>query len=318
MRAFRFNDAHDSPDLVPDDVAIPTPGPGERLIRIRAAGVTPSELVWYSTSHTLKGEPRTGAIPGHEFSGVIAAVGPDGSNEEIGRPVFGMNDWFASGATAEFCLAASSAIAPKPERLTYTEAAAVPIGALTAWQGLIDRAKIRADERVLIHGGSGAVGVFAIQFAQQAGAHVVTTASPRNFSFLAEIGANETLDYRTAKLEKLKTDFDIIFDAVGGETLRRSWPLLRPGGRMVTIAADSEGTQNERTKKAFFIVEPKGTQLETIAQLLDAGTLRVFIDAEVPMSQAAAAYGGRGKDRKGRGKVVLVADEPTSIVERPA
>jgi NADPH:quinone reductase-like Zn-dependent oxidoreductase len=317
MRAFRFNDSLESPDLSPSDIPIPAPGPGERLIRVHAAGVTPTELVWYPTSHTLEGGARSGAIPGHEFSGVIAAVGPDGSPEEIGRPVFGMNDWFASGATAEFCLAPATALAPKPARLSHAEAAAVPIGALTAWQGLIDRARIRRDERVLIHGGSGAVGVFAIQFAQQAGAYVVTTASPRNFQFLADIGANETMDYRTAKLEDLEANFDVIFDAVGGETLRRSWSLLRPGGRMVTIAADSEGMQDERTKSAFFIVEPNESQLEEIARLLDAGTLRVFVDAEVPMSQAASAYGSRVEGRKGRGKVVLVTDEPLPIEERP-
>jgi len=312
MHAFRFNDSPESPDLIPVEMEIPSPGPGERLIRIHAAGVTPTELVWYPTTHILEGGPRHGAIPGHEFSGIVAAVGPDASPEEIGRPVFGMNDWFASGATAEYCLAPATSLASKPSRLSHAEAAAVPIGALTAWQGLIERAGVRAGERVLIHGGSGAVGVFAIQFARQAGAHVVTTASPRNFPFLADLGANETLDYRTVKLEDLGASFDVIFDAVGGETLFRSWALLRPGGRMVTIAADSEGTQDERTKSAFFIVEPNGPQLEEISRLLEAGTLRVFVDAEVPMSQAAAAYGNRAENRKGRGKVVLVQEDESS------
>ena len=127
---------------------------------------TPTELRWYPTTHAPDGGKRTGAIPGHEFSGIVEAVGPDVDPGHVGAEVFGMNDWFAEGATAEYCVAPSPSIAAKPYRLSHAEAASVPIGALTAWQGLFDRARLRARERVLIHGGSGAVGIFAVQLAR--------------------------------------------------------------------------------------------------------------------------------------------------------
>ena len=133
--------------------------------------------IWYPTSHTKTGEKRTAAVPGHEFSGVIAALGADVEGFEVGREVYGMNDWFADGATAEYCLAQPAAVAPKPPRLTHIEAASVPIAALTAWQGLVERARLQPGESVLIHGGAGAVGLFAVQLARLRGAHVIATAS---------------------------------------------------------------------------------------------------------------------------------------------
>ena len=179
MRVMRFNDSSDAPALLAGTAPVPHPGRGEMLIRIHAAGVTPTELQWYPTTHTKDGGKRDGAILGHEFSGVIEAVGADLTSEQIGREVFGMNDWFSDGATADYCIASASSVATKPASLSHFEAASVPIGALTAWQGLFDRSKLRRGERVLIHGGSGAVGVFAIQLARRAGAHVITTASAR-------------------------------------------------------------------------------------------------------------------------------------------
>src|SRR5262249_3710390 len=151
-------------------------GPAELLIEIRAAAVTPTELVWYPTLHTKAGGLRLGAIPGHEFSGVVATSQPDGEFLP-GAEVFGMNDWFADGAMAEFCVAPTSSVVAKPPKLSHAEAAVVPISALTAWQGLIDRARIQAGQTVLIHGGAGAVGLFAVQLARMHGARVVATAS---------------------------------------------------------------------------------------------------------------------------------------------
>jgi NADPH:quinone reductase-like Zn-dependent oxidoreductase len=216
-----------------------------------------------------------------------------------------MNDWFADGATADYCINSSSSVAVKPSRLSHLEAASVPIGALTAWQGLFERAKLQAGERILIHGGSGAVGVFAIQLARRAGAYVATTASVRNVDFLSQLGADEVIDYRTDRFEDRARDLDVVFDAVGGETLKRSWSLLRSRGRMVTIAADSEGTDDERIEKAFFIVEPNQKQLTEISRLLDAGELQCFVDAVVPFARASDAYCGTIEERRGRGKMVL-------------
>ncbi|HEY5895088.1 MAG TPA: NADP-dependent oxidoreductase [Chthoniobacterales bacterium] len=188
MNIMRFNDSADAPALLLETAPTPVPRPGELLIRVHAAGVTPTELLWYPTTHTLDGGRRTGAIPGHEFSGVVEGAGADVDPAWIGRAVFGMNDWFADGATADYGITVPAAVSEKPSRLTHAEAASVPIGALTAWQGLIERAKLQAGERILIHGGSGAVGVFAVQLARRTGAHVITTASVRNFDFLTQLG----------------------------------------------------------------------------------------------------------------------------------
>jgi NADPH:quinone reductase-like Zn-dependent oxidoreductase len=140
-------------------------------------------------------------VPGHEFSGAIAAVGDDTTGFAIGQDVFGMNDWFSDGAMAEYCIGQPS-VAKKPRRLTHVEAASVPIAALTAWQGLLDRARLRAGERVLVHGGAGAVGVFAIQLARFHGAHVTATASSRNLAFVSQLGAERVIDYQAARLKR--------------------------------------------------------------------------------------------------------------------
>jgi NADPH:quinone reductase-like Zn-dependent oxidoreductase len=305
MRVMRFNDSSDAPALMAGTAPVPEPSRGKMLIRVHAAGVTPTELLWYPTTHTRDGTRRTSAIPGHEFSGVVEAVAEDVDPNQIGREVFGMSDWFADGATADYCTSASTSVSEKPSRLSHPEAASVPIGALTAWQGLFERGRLQAGERILIHGGSGAVGVFAIQLSRRTGAHVITTASARNFDFLSHLGANEVIDYRMDRFEDRARDLDVVFDTVGGETLKRSWSLLKPQGRMVTIAADSEGTKDERIEKAFFIVEPNQKELTEISRLLDSGELQCFVDAVVPFVRASDAYCGTIEARRGRGKMVL-------------
>ena len=285
----------DSGNLIESDVPQPVPREGEVLIRVRAAGVTPTELIWYPTSHTKSGAKRTRAIPSHEFSGEIA---------ETGEEVYGMSDWFEEGSLAEYCVTQPALIAPKPQSLNHAEAASVPIGALTAWQGLFDRGKLKAGESVLVHGGAGAVGVFAIQLARSRGAHVITTVSANNFEFAKVLGADEVIDYKAGPFEEKVRDIDLVFDAVGGETLRRSWGVLKQNGRLVTVAADGESTQDERTRQAFFIVEPKRDQLVEIGKLIDAGILRAIVDTVLPLSRAADAYAGR-LERSGRGKMVV-------------
>jgi NADPH:quinone reductase-like Zn-dependent oxidoreductase len=230
MRVMRVVNSVSPPSLVEADGPEPQAGRGELLVRVHAAGVTPTELDWYPTSHRKSGEKRTGAVPGHEFSGVIAAVGDQVTDLAVGQEVYGMNDWFTDGATAEYCITQPHWVAPKPRNLTHTEAASVPIGALTAWQGLFDRGNLQAGERVLIHGGAGGVGVFAVQLARWRGAHVVATASARNLEFVASLGAGQTIDYRAERFEDIAREIDVVFNAVGGDTLQRSLSVLRPGG----------------------------------------------------------------------------------------
>ena len=305
MKVMRFNDSTDAPALIPDTISVPQAGEGELLIKVRAAGVTPTELRWYPTTHGPDGARRSGAIPGHEFSGMVAAVGSLVDPHYLGRSVFGMNDWFADGATAEYCIAKPLGVAFKPDALSHHQAASVPIGALTAWQGLYERARLRSGESILIHGGAGAVGIYAIQLARRTGARIATTASARNCEFLRRLGAERVIDYRTERFEDDLRDVDVVFDCVGGETLQRSWSVLRPEGRMVTIASDSNETQDNRTKAAFFIVEPKQSQLVEIAQLIDCGELVPFVDGLVPLSDASAAYLGTAPRLHGYGKLVI-------------
>jgi len=247
--------------LIPVEMPRPEPGPDEVLIHVHATGVTPTELVWYTTTHTEEGAARTGAVPGHEFSGTVAALGANVRTFEVGDEVYGMNDWFAAGATAEFCVTLPRNIAKKPATLNYEAAATVPIASLTAWQGLLEKARLQPGERVLVQGGAGAVGLFAVQLAHLGGAYVIATVAGRDIEFVKQLGADEAIDYAGTPFEGLGQEVDVVFDSVGGDTLERSWSVLKSGGRMVTIAADSEAATDQRVKDAFFIVEPNQKQL---------------------------------------------------------
>lgn len=306
MQTIRVYGSDSAPELRVEETEAPTPGLGEVLVRVHAAGVTPTELSWYPTWHTAAGGDRLAAILGHEFSGVVEAVGEGVSGVSLGDAVFGMNDWFADGATAEHCIAKAADIAHKPPSLSHTFAATVPISALTAWQGLVERAQVKPGERVLVLGGTGAVGLFAVQIARLEGAHVIATTSAQNAALARALGANETVDYEEENYERGIEPADIVFDGVGGATLDRAWSLLKPGGRMVTIAADSEGTGDARVKDAFFIVKPDGARLAKIAAMIDEHKLRAFVNATVPLIQAPDAYTGRVRDRSHAGKVAVV------------
>ena len=285
--------------LQPGRRQVPNPKPNEILVKVFAAGVTPTESVWYPTSHQADGSSRSNAIPGHEFSGNVAGLGAGVTGYKLGDAVFGFNDWFVEGATAEFCLTDASKLALKPHSLSHVEAAAVPIGLLTAWQGLHLRAKLRKGERVLVHGGSGAVGLFVVQLARLHEAYVIATSSKANLEFVKQAGAHEVIDYREGSFERAGL-VDVVFDTVGGETRDRSWKLLNDNGRLVTIAADAESSTDPRVKSAFFIVEQSGQQLAELTTFFDSGKLKAFVKAEVPIEKADQAYndsvaGGHGK-----------------------
>jgi NADPH:quinone reductase-like Zn-dependent oxidoreductase len=223
----------------------------------------------------------------------------------VGDEVYGMNDWYADGATAEFCVTLPQNIAIKPATLNHETAASVPIAALTAWQGLLERARIQRGERVLVHGGAGAVGLFAVQFARLRGAYVIATVSGQDIDFVKQLGADEAIDYKTARFEEHARNIDAVFDTVGGDTFERSWSVVKPGGRVVTIAAEFETATEPRVKNAYFIVEPNQKQLVETAKLLDDRHLKAFVKAILPLAQASAAYSGPLKVKNGRGKVVI-------------
>lgn len=310
MKVMRLADTGDPPKLIESTLPEPVPGPGQVLVRVSAAGITPTELVWYPTTHNQEGGVRTGAVPSHEFSGTVAAIGSGVNDFTPGQSVFGMNDWFATGALAELCLTAAASIAPAPQTLTPAQAASVPIGALTAWQGLFEYGHLHPGDRVLIHGGAGAVGHFAVQIAHLHGAHVIATVSPEDFSFARQLGADELIDYHSTRFEEVVTEpVDIVFDTVGGDSLLRSFPLVKPGRFAITIAADKESSEDPRIKHAFFIVKPHQRQLMEIAALIDTGKLRTFVDSVLPFAKAGDAYTNHPvRDHKSHGKLVVTVN----------
>jgi NADPH:quinone reductase-like Zn-dependent oxidoreductase len=305
MKAVYLSERSGPEGLVFGDCPAPSPDEGEVLVEIRATAITPAEFSWLPTFKTRSGDPRTfPIILSHEFSGVVGTVAGGASGLRVGDEVYGINDWFANGAQAEYCVAPLRAIAPKPGTLDHTQAAVAPISALTAWQGLFDRCKLQPGERVLIHGGAGGVGLFAVQLAHWRGAHVMATASTGNLDFVRGLGADEVIDYKTTQFDKLARDIDVVFDAVGGETLERSWPVLKPGGRAVTIASQSATLTDPRAHGAFFIVEASQRQLTEMARLFDAGIIRAFVGAVFPLAQAREGY-ARAQRGGLRGKAVL-------------
>ena len=247
---------------------IPRSGPrkGEVLVHVHATAVMPTELQWFPTFNLQSGESRPFPIVlGHEFSGVVESVGADVSSVTVGERVFGINDWFTNGAQAEYCVAAASALARKPASLDHVQSAVVPISALTAWQGLFEKLKLERGQHVLIHGAAGAVGTFAVQLARWRGAHVIATASAANVDFVRTLGAEQVIDYRATRFEDVVQDVDAVFDVVGGDTLDRSWGVLKKGGKLVTVASTSEGNVEQRVRDAFMLVRADGSQLTQIA-----------------------------------------------------
>jgi NADPH:quinone reductase-like Zn-dependent oxidoreductase len=302
MRAIQLHQVGGTESLLYEDAPKPSPKDNQILVQVYATAITPTEFTWYPTFHTPEGGTRLfPIILGHEFSGVVDAIGPACTGVQVGDPVYGLSDWFINGAQAEYCLTVPANIAPKPVAHDHAQAAAVPISALTAWQALIDRAQLSKGKRVLVHGAAGGVGSFAVQLARHMGAHVIATASAANADFVTALGADEVIDYRTTPFETVVRDVDVVLDTVGGDTRDRSWVILRKGGQLVTIAADAERLIQQRVRDAFFIVEPNRVQLIKISRLIDTGVIRPIVGAVFSMENFRQAF-----DQKPvRGKHVL-------------
>src|SRR5436190_5249761 len=280
MKAIRIHGRGGPDHLVYGDAPQPHPGPGEVLVRIHATGVIATELQWDETYQTATGSPRILPIPGRDLSGVVEEIGQGATTFAPGAEVYAMLGYGRDGAEAEFTIALPSELAPKPRTLDHVQAAAVPLTALTAWQALFEHASLVAGQTVLIHGAAGGVGVFAVQLAHWAGAHVIATASARNRDFLHELGANEVIDYTTTRFEDGVHEVDLVFDTVGGDTLQRSWQVMKPGGVLVTIVSPPPSFENAKAhgiRPFWFVVEPNRDELIQIGTLIDAGHLRPII-----------------------------------------
>ena len=307
MKAVRLHGRGGPDHLVYEDAPQPRPGAEEVLVRVYATGVIANELKWDATYQTKAGSPRALPIPGRDLSGVVEAVGYGVTTPARGDEVYAMLDYGCDGAEAEFTIALPKELAPKPRTLDHVQAAAVPLTALTAWQALFEHACLAAGQTVLIHGAAGGVGVFAVQLARLAGAHVIATASTRNSDFLRELGASAVIDYTTTRFEEVVHGVDLVFDTVGGDTLQRSWQVVKPGGMLLSVVSPRPSFASAKgygVRPVWFIVEPNREQLVQIGALIDEGKVRPIIDTVLPLSQARQAY-EQGAKGHTRGKIVL-------------
>src|SRR5215469_14992140 len=274
MKAVRLHGRGGPDELVYEDAPRPHPGLGEVLVRVYATGVIANELKWDVTYQTKAGSPRALPIPGRDLSGVVEAVGHSVTTLAPGSEVYAMLDYGCDGAEAEYTIALPNELAPKPATLDHVLAAAVPLSALTAWQALFEHANLIAGQTVLIHGAAGGVGVFAVQLARWADAKVIATASARNGNFLRELGASAVIDYTTTHFEDVVKSVDVVFDTVGGDTLQRSWQVVKPGGMLVSVVSPRPSADVEQgydARFAWFVVEPNRKQLIQVGTLIDSG-----------------------------------------------
>jgi len=269
MRAMYASSA-DPASLTSQSVPVPDPGPGELLVEVRATAVTADELTWPESWP---------AIPCHDVSGVVAA--------------------------AEYVTAPAADLALKPASVDHLAAAAIPLGALTAWQALHEHAQLAPGQHVLVHGGAGGVGAYATQLAAQHGARVTATASARDLAFVTGLGAHAVLDY-SGRFEDHVRDVDVVIDPVGGNTTARSWPILRGGGILVDIAEEPDPSKGGRSdvRSVYFVVRPDGGQLRELAGLVDKGQLRPVLSTVFELSALAEAFGAQ-RGRRAPGKVVI-------------
>ena len=279
---------------------------GDALVKVHAAAITPTELTWNSTWTDDQGNDRRPIVPSFEVSGTVEQVASDGTDLKRGDPVYGLLNFWRDGAAAEYVAVRATDLAPKPKSLDHVQAAAVPLSGLTAWQALFDHAHLAGGDRVLIHGAAGGVGSFAVQFAHWRGAEVIATASKRHDAFLRDLGADKVLDYSSTRFEDAVRDVDAVLDTVGGETLDRSWGVLRPDGILVTIAGDApeDVAAKYGVRAASILVQPNREQLVQIGRLIDAGTIRPIVAAVFPLSNAREAF-AQGLAGHNRGKLVL-------------
>ncbi len=256
------------------------PARGEVLIEVHAAAITFDELTWEET-WSRAGADRTPIIPSHEVSGVVTALGEGVSEFAAGDEVYGLIRFDRDGAAAEYVAVPAADLATRPKSVSHVESAALPLAGLTAWQALVDHTKVQAGERVLVHGGAGGVGAFAVQLARDLGADVTATVRGDVADVARGFGAAHVVDTRTEAFDGSGATYDVVVDTVGGETLERSFTVLEKGGRLVTLSAPPpEGRADEFGVEAtFFIVTPDHAQLTQLARLVDDGQLRVPIAA---------------------------------------
>lgn len=305
MKAIQVHHYGSPSALVEEEVPEPTPGRGEVVLQVFAAGVGP----WDALLRTGRsGVPQTlPLIPGSDVAGVVAVVGSGVSGFRQGDRVYGSTNPQFAGGYAEYCEAVAGMLAPMPRNLDFVHAAAVPVVAVMASQMLFEYGELRAGETVLVHGAAGSVGSCAVQLAHQAGSTVVGTASGADVSRVRELGADLVIDYRAERFEDVAANVDLILDTVGGETQARSLSVLRPGGRLVSSVSqpDQDEAARRGVSATFFIVEVTRERLASVTKRLEAGELVVEVGEVLSLADARKAHEMLQGAPHRRGKIVL-------------
>ena len=308
MKAMAYNN-FGGPELIKEQ-SIPGPQPrdGELLVRVAATSINPAD--WKIGEGALRGmiDFPFPLIPGMDFSGTVIALGSGVGDFSVGDRVFGATTIDRLGAYAEEVAVPASITAKVPRSLPLSSAAAVPLASLTSWHAVLspDHGNVDRGQTVLIHGGAGGTGIFAVQFAKWRGAKVIATASGGNLEFLKSIGADEVVDYRSSRFEDVAGTVDAVIDLVGGDVQARSMPLIRRGGRLASIVSlpDQALAETYGVRATFMSQARDRTALEQIAQLIDGGRVKVIITGEFAFADAAKAL-AKSRDGHVRAKIIL-------------
>jgi NADPH:quinone reductase-like Zn-dependent oxidoreductase len=295
-----------------EEVPRPQPKEDEALVRVIASSVNPADPLTLSGKYAREFGTHLPLIPGYDIAGVVEKTGANVTKLKVGDAVYGYPTF--GGGWADYVTVKEWEVAAKPKSLNFVESAAVPMGGLTAWQALVDVAKLQPGQTVLVHGGSGGVGSFAIQIAKARGARVIATASTANQDLLKQLGADVAVDYTKTKFEDVAKDVDAVLDPVGRETLARSYGVVKKGGIVMSLVArpDPAEIKKHGIRGAGISVHPDAEDLGEIAQLIDAGKIKPIVTQVLPLNQAIAAQ-QQAATHHTRGKVVLrIADEPKS------
>jgi NADPH:quinone reductase-like Zn-dependent oxidoreductase len=292
-----------------EDVSKPEPAGGEVVVQVKAAGVGPWDA-WIRSGRSVLPQPLPLTL-GSDLSGVVHAIGPGVGKFKIGDEVFGVTNERFTGAYAEYAVAKATMIALKPKTLNHSHAASVPVVAVTAWQMVFELTRLSLGQSVLIHGGAGNVGGYLLQMAKRAGAMVITTAAAKDTSYVRSLGAYGVIDYRLRRFEEQVKDIDVVLDTVGGDTLDRSYGVLKRGGILVSSAAQpsQEEAQQHGVSALFFLVQVTTERLKQIAEVIDAGELKTEVGDVLWLDEARQGHQMLEGAPHRRGKIVIkVAD----------
>jgi NADPH:quinone reductase-like Zn-dependent oxidoreductase len=245
-------------------------------------------------------------VKGYDVSGTVVEIGKNVKSVKIGDEVFARPNQMDAGSVAEFARIQEDELAIKPSNMTHEQAASIPLAGLTAWQALVTKGMIKKGSKVLIHAGSGGVGTLAIQIAKHFGAFVATTTSGKNTGLVKELGADLVIDYTTQNFEEELSDCDLVIDTIGGETLTRSFKVLKKGGTMVSVKSQDNENLAEKYGVHFewFFMSPDGKMLSELAKLISQGAVKTVIDSVFHMDQAAQAF-DRLSTGRAKGKIVI-------------